>query len=43
MTTSQTKVIAHPLRPGFWTIQIGDRIYGEFDRYALAVATMLTR
>lgn len=37
------KVIPHPLRPGFWTILINDRIYGEYDRYALAVAVMLTR
>jgi hypothetical protein len=32
------QVIAHPTKPGFWTIRIGNGIYGEFDRYALAVA-----
>jgi hypothetical protein len=41
------KVIRHPNRPGKWTICItderGSAIYGAFDRYELAVATMLTR
>jgi hypothetical protein len=44
MTASQTRqVIPHPLRSGFWTIQIGNSIYGEFDRRELAIAIMLTR
>jgi hypothetical protein len=37
------QVIAHPTRYGFWTIRIGNSIYGEYDRYELAVAIMLTR
>lgn len=37
------KVIAHPTKPGFWTILAGGSICGCFDRYALAVAYLLTR
>lgn len=37
------RVIPHPTKPGFWTIQIGNSIYGAFDRRELAVAFMLTR
>lgn len=37
------KVIAHPLKPGFWTILIEGAIYGCFDRRELATAYMLTR
>jgi hypothetical protein len=37
------KVIAHPTKPGFWTILIDGRIYGCFARRELAIATMLTR
>lgn len=41
------KVIAHPTRPGYWTICITDErgsvIYGEYDRKDLAIAVMLTR
>jgi len=36
-------IIAHPTKPGFWTIRIDDRIYGEYARRELAVAVMLTR
>ena len=43
MDTRIHKVIPHPTRQGFWTIQIGDRIYGEYDRRELAIAIMLTR
>ncbi|HEV8263236.1 MAG TPA: hypothetical protein VGQ19_21060 [Burkholderiales bacterium] len=43
MDNRPQKVIPHPTRKGFWTILIGDRIYGEFDRRELAVAIMLTR
>lgn len=41
--TEPRKVIPHPLRPGFWTIQIGDSIYGAFVRRELAISLMLTR
>ena len=41
------KVIPHPTKPGYWTILITDAngaaIYGEHDRYDLAVAYLLTR
>ena len=37
------KIIPHPTKPGFWTIRIDGRIYGEFARRELAVAVMLTR
>jgi hypothetical protein len=37
------KVIAHPSRPGFWTILIDGGIYGCYDRKELAIAVMLTR
>jgi len=37
------KVIAHPTRPGFWTILIDGSIYGCYDRKALAIAVVLTR
>lgn len=43
MTSQTRQVIAHPLHAGRWTIQIGERIYGSYDRYDLAVAVMLTR
>lgn len=43
MDNRPMKVIPHPLRKGFWTIQIGNRIYGEYDRRELAIAVMLTR
>jgi hypothetical protein len=37
------KVIPHPTIPGCWTIQIGNSIYGVFERRALAIAFMCTR
>ena len=37
------KVIAHPTRPGHWTILIDGGIYGCYDRKELAIAVMLTR
>lgn len=43
MDNRPMKVIPHPRRPGFWTILIGNSIYGEFDRRELAIAIMLTR
>jgi len=36
------RVIAHPTKPGFWTIVIDGKIYGAFDRREIAVAHMLT-
>ncbi len=45
--TETRKVIPHPTKPGYWTIcitdQYGSAIYGEHDRYELAVAYLLTR
>lgn len=41
------KVIAHPTKPGFWTICItderGSAIYGAYARKELAIAFLLTR
>lgn len=41
------KVIAHPTKPGHWTICItdanGQAIYGAYDRWDLAIAYLLTR
>lgn len=42
-TANTVRVIPHPLKQGFWTVQIGNRIYGEHARRDLAVAIMLTR
>lgn len=36
------KVIKHPKKSGFWTIQIGNSIYGCYDRKSLAVTILLT-
>lgn len=36
------KVVNYPNKPGYWTIQIGDSIYGCYNRKSLAVAVMLT-
>lgn len=36
------RVIAHPKKLGFWTILIGDGIYGCYARRELAIATMCT-
>ena len=35
-------VIAHPTKPGYWTILIDGAIYGAYDRRSLAVARLLT-
>lgn len=43
MNSQTRQVIRHPLNPSMWTIQIGNSIYGSFDRYELAVAILLTR
>jgi hypothetical protein len=43
MTGEVQKVIPHPTIPGHWTIQIGNSIYGAYDRRELAIAIMLTR
>lgn len=37
------QVIAHPLKPGFWTILSGGSIYGCYDRRELAIAVMCSR
>lgn len=40
---NEMSVIQHPLKEGFWTILIGDSIYGCYERRELAIAVMLTR
>ena len=39
---TQMQVIAHPTKPGFWTILIGGHIYGAYDCRAVAVGVMLS-
>lgn len=36
------QVIAHPTKPGFWTILSGGSIYGVYARRELAIAVMLS-
>ena len=36
------QVIAHPIRPGHWTILKDGTIWGCWDRRELAIAIMLT-
>jgi hypothetical protein len=36
------KVINHPNRAGYWTIKIGNSIYGCYDRKSLAITILLT-
>ena len=36
------QVVKHPTMSGFWTIRIGNSIYGVYNRRSLAVAVLLT-